>query len=176
MCVLYCIRGQTCVLYYYCIYANVEDGMRRPLFAMRSERPIRDNVFQRNTLLVSKILPFKSPAAPTDPPFRMEPFWYFRGVCLNRWIDHRPATTPIQLLLLLLLLNRNLKVVSGWNTCRPLLPDSVGHNFTAGRLTDTKTCRRVRWRCLEKDLPHFCFCKVTLEGVCLWKNNYIKST
>lgn len=63
MCVLYCIRGQTCVLYYYCIYANVEDiwfdGMRCPLFAMKSERLIRDNVFQRNTLLVSKILPFK---------------------------------------------------------------------------------------------------------------------
>lgn len=87
MCVLYCIRGQTCVLYYYCIYANVEDiwfdGMRCPLFAMKSERLIRDNVFQRNTLLVSKILPFKSPAAPTDPPFRMEPFWYFRGVRLK---------------------------------------------------------------------------------------------
>lgn len=84
MCVLYSVRRQTCVLYYCCIYANVEDiwfdGMRCPLLAMQSERLIWDNLFQRNTLLLSTILPFKSSAALTDPPFRLEPFWYFRGV------------------------------------------------------------------------------------------------
>lgn len=159
MCVLYSVRRQTCVLYYCCIYANVEDiwfdGMRCPLLAMQAS--VWSETICSNATPCCFQLFFLSNRQPL---WRILPSdWNHFDISVayvNRWINHRLATTPIQLLLLLLL-NRNLKVVSGWNTCRPLLPDFMGHNFTAGRLTDTKTCSRVRWRCLGKDRPHFYF-------------------
>lgn len=139
LCFFYSIRNQTLV-YQSIIAVSMLVWRQSDLMKCSVSRSETSNLFQWNGPLISKDSSFQMVTG-SDGSSLSD--WKHVDISsaqrLNRRIDCRLATTSI--LLLLPLLGRNLKVAWGRNTCRPLLPDCVGHDFTAGGLTNRKTCR-----------------------------------